>query len=55
MRMHSLTKFTSTTLPAVIGLGVAWLGIKLIRSEKNLTARKIELEIQLGAKSLKGL
>ena len=52
--MNALTKFTSTALPAFFGLGVAFMAIKLIKSENNLLRRKEELEIQLGAKSLRG-
>ena len=52
--MNSLTKYTSAALPTVFGLGIAWLGIKLIKSEKDLINIKEELEIQLGAKSLRG-
>ena len=53
--MRSLTKLTSTALPAILGLGVAWFGIKLLKNEKSLITRKMELEIQLGVKSIKGL
>ncbi len=40
-------------IPAVVGLGVAWVGIRLVRNEKNLTLRQIELEQALAAKSKK--
>ncbi len=52
--MNSLARVTTTALPAVIGLGVAWFGMRFIKREEKLIARKMELEIQLGAKSLKG-
>ncbi|KGG12786.1 MULTISPECIES: hypothetical protein [Prochlorococcus] len=51
--MNSLSKISKIGFPSIVGLGVAWLGIKFISSESRLLERKMELEIQLGAKSIK--
>ena len=50
--MNILTKFTKLVIPAAIGLGVAWVGVRIMKNEMKLEERKTELEIQLGAKSL---
>tara|TARA_Y100001968_G_C19174918_1_gene627513 strand:+ start:472 stop:657 length:186 start_codon:yes stop_codon:yes gene_type:complete len=34
-------------VPAVIGIGIAWIGIKMIRNEKQLLLRRLELEEML--------
>ena len=34
-------------IPAVIGIGIAWIGIKMIRNEKQLLLRRLELEEML--------
>ena len=52
--MNSITKITSITIPAVIGLGAAWIGVRILKNERKLEERKIELEIQLGARAIKG-
>tara|TARA_B100000700_G_C14876080_1_gene775724 strand:- start:533 stop:706 length:174 start_codon:yes stop_codon:yes gene_type:complete len=51
----SLSRVTALGIPAILGLGVAWLGVRIISNERNLKERKVELELQFGAKSLKGL
>ena len=51
--MRNLSKISSIGIPAIVGLGVAWLGVRIINSEESLIARKMELEIQAGCKSLK--
>ena len=53
--MNSITKITSIGLPAVIGLGLAWVGVRIISNEKRLKNRELELRLQLEAKSIKGL
>ena len=53
--MNSFTRITSFGLPAVIGVGLAWLGVRIIRNEKRLQDRELELQLQLDAKSIKGL
>ena len=51
--MNSLTKITRITVPAVIGLGIAWIGNRIIRNESNLRNRELELKLQLDTKSIK--
>ncbi len=53
--MNQLTRIATVALPASIGMGIAWVGISLMRNEGRLQERKVELELQLGAKSLKGI
>ncbi len=51
--MKTLPRLISLGLPSVIGMGVAWLGLRIIRNEQKLAKRKMELEIELGSKALK--
>tara|TARA_B100000700_G_scaffold284902_1_gene338545 strand:- start:444 stop:608 length:165 start_codon:yes stop_codon:yes gene_type:complete len=53
--MNSITKVTSIGIPAVIGFGLAWIGNRIIRNEKELKNRELELKIQLNTKSIKTL
>ncbi len=53
--MNSITKISVTGLPAMVGIGIAWIGFRLIKNEKNIAKRKMELELQLGNKSFKGV
>ena len=49
----SVTKqFTYFGVRAVVGIGVAWLGLALLRNEKKLEQRRMELEIELNAKCI---
>ena len=52
--MNNLTRVTSLGLPAVIGLGLAWVGIRIISNEKKLEKRELELKLQLDTKFIKG-
>ena len=52
--MKATTKMLSIGIPAVFGLGAAWLGVLFIRSERTLEKRRLELERQL-ASNEKGL
>ena len=56
MKINSLILLARNSLPIVIGLGLTGIGIKLIKNEKSLIKRKMELEVQLGlgARTLKG-
>tara|TARA_B100000700_G_scaffold200087_1_gene220016 strand:- start:172 stop:309 length:138 start_codon:yes stop_codon:yes gene_type:complete len=45
--MNSITKISTFGIPALIGMTAAWMATKIIKNEKKLAARKIELELQL--------
>ena len=51
--MNNLTRVTSIGIPAVIGLSLAWVGNRIIRNEKELKNRELELKLQLDTKSIK--
>jgi len=51
--MNSITKVTSLGIPAVIGLGLVWIGNRIIRNETELKNRELELQLQLNTKSIK--
>ena len=53
--MNSLTKITTIGLPAAIGLGLAWVGARIMSNERKLATREMELRLQLDAKAIKGL
>jgi len=38
-----------------MGIGLAWVGVRIIRNERKLATRGRELRLQLEAKALKGL
>ena len=45
--MNSITRFSAIGLPAVIGVGIALLGNRIIKNEKGLKDREIELKLSL--------
>tara|TARA_Y100001968_G_scaffold73177_1_gene64642 strand:+ start:1409 stop:1591 length:183 start_codon:yes stop_codon:yes gene_type:complete len=51
--MNRITRFTTIGIPAIIGLGLAWVGNRIIRNEKELRKRELELKLQLDTKSFK--
>ena len=51
--MNSLTKITTIGIPAIIGIGIAWVGNQILRNEKELKNRELELKVQLSAKPRK--
>ena len=53
--MTNLTKITTIGLPAAIGLGLAWVGVRIMSNERKLSTREMELRLQLDAKAIKGL
>ena len=53
--MNKLTKITTIGLPAAIGLGLAWVGVRIMSNERKLATREMELRLQLNAKTIKGL
>ncbi|WP_320664601.1 hypothetical protein [Prochlorococcus sp. MIT 1223] len=50
--MNRNTQLMNIGIPALLGIGAAWLGIAFIKSAPRLEVRKMELEIQLGSKKL---
>ena len=53
--MTNLTKITTIELPAAIGLGLAWVGVRIMSNERKLATREMELRLQLDEKAIKGL
>ena len=51
--MNSITKFTTIGIPVIMGLGLAWIGNRIIRNETLLKDRELELQLQLDTKSFK--
>ena len=49
-RMQSLTRFSVIGIPATIGIGIAWVGSRIIKNEKGLKDRELELKLQLNNK-----
>ncbi len=45
--MNKIIKVTTIGIPAIVGLGIAWFGKQIIRNEKKLKARELELKMQL--------
>ena len=52
--MNNIKTITTIGLPAAIGLGLAWVGVRIINNERKITERVQELRLQLDAKALKG-
>ena len=46
-RMNSITRFSAIGLPAIIGIGIALLGNRIVKNEKGLKDRELELKLQL--------
>ena len=51
--MNNITRLTTFGIPAIIGIGFAWVGNRIIRNETMLKNREIELKLQLNKKSIK--
>ncbi len=45
--MNSITRFSSISIPSIIGMGIALIGNRIIKNEKGLKDRELELKIQL--------
>ena len=45
--MNSITRFSAIGIPAVIGMGIAWVGNRIIKNEKGLRDREFDLKLQL--------
>ena len=52
--MKNIAKITTIGLPAAIGLGLAWVGVRIMSNERKLLIREIELSLELDAKNIKG-
>ena len=50
--MNITTKWVYIGAPAIVGAGITWLGMTLLRNEMQLEQRRLELEVQVGAKSI---
>ena len=48
--MNSITRFSAIAIPAIIGMGIAWVGNRIIKNEKGLKDRELELKLQLNNK-----
>ena len=48
--MNSITKFSAIGIPTVIGIGIALVGNRIIKNEKKLKGRELELKLQLNNK-----
>ena len=48
--MNSISKFSSIGIPVIIGIGIAWVGNLIIKNEKRLKDRQLELKLQLNNK-----
>ena len=51
--MNSITRITTFGIPAIIGISLAWAGNRIIRNEKELKSRELELKLQLETKAIK--
>ena len=49
--MNSITRLSAISIPAIIGMGIAWVGNRIIKNEKGLKDRELELKLQLNNKS----
>jgi len=48
--MNSITRFSVIGIPAIIGMGIAWVGNRIIKNDKGLKDRELELKLQLNKK-----
>ena len=48
--MNSITRLSTIGIPAIIGMGIAWVGNRIIKNEKRLKDRELELKLQLNNK-----
>ena len=48
--MNSITRLSKVGIPAFIGIGVAWVANRIIKNEKRLQDREIELKLKLNKK-----
>ncbi len=48
--MNSITRFSAIGIPAIVGIGIAWIANRIIKNEKDLKDRELELKLQLNNK-----
>ena len=48
--MNSIKRFSAIGIPAIIGIGIAWVGNRIIKNETGLKDRELELKLQLNNK-----
>ena len=48
--MNSITRFSAIGLPAIIGIAIALIGNRIVKNEKGLKDRELELKLQLNNK-----
>ena len=48
--MNSITRFSAIGIPAIIGVGIVWVGNRIIKNEKELKDRELDLKLQLNNK-----
>ncbi len=48
--MNSITKFSAIGIPAIMVMGIAWVGNRIVKNEKGLKGRELELKLQLNNK-----
>ncbi len=51
--MSNIRRLTKIGLPTLLGISLAWVGNRIIRNEKKLKKRELELKMQLKTKSIK--
>ena len=49
--MNNISRVTTIGIPAVIGIGLALVGNRIIRNETKLKHRELELKLQLDTRS----
>tara|TARA_Y100001968_G_scaffold171792_1_gene157159 strand:- start:227 stop:379 length:153 start_codon:yes stop_codon:yes gene_type:complete len=48
--MNNTTRFSRIGIPAIIALGIAWVGNRFIKNEKCLKDRELDLKLKLNNK-----
>ena len=48
--MHNITRYSAVSIPAIIVIGIALVGNRIIKNEKGLKDRELELKLQLNNK-----
>ena len=48
--MTSITRFSTIGITAIIGIGITWVGNRIIKNEKRFKDRELELKLQLNNK-----